>query len=119
MRPLFVSFCLQVGHLCCAFIAAMMHALQNMWPHLVVTSSTNGPIQTGQLKVGSFGGGGGGGGGGGATYCALPLCKYKNQKQNSKTPIAYHRCSKFKQKNILNVHAVAYSGGSSLKLFTY
>lgn len=38
-----------------------MHGLQKMWPHFVVISSTNGPMQTGQLNVGSGGGGGGGG----------------------------------------------------------
>lgn len=37
-----------------------------MWPHFVVISSTNGPMQIGQLNVGSGGGGGGGNGGGGA-----------------------------------------------------
>lgn len=39
---------------------ALIHALQKIWPHLVDISSTNGPMQTGQLNVGSFGGGGGG-----------------------------------------------------------
>lgn len=57
---------LHVGHFVWAAMAALMHCLQKMWPHFVLVSSTNGPMQTGQLNTGSFGGGGGGGGGGGA-----------------------------------------------------
>ena len=57
-----MTFRLHVGHLFWAAMADLMHALQKMWPHLVDISSTNGPMQTGQLKVGSFGGGGSGSG---------------------------------------------------------
>lgn len=47
---------------------ALMHALQKMWPHFVLISSTSGPMQMGQLNVGSFGGTGGIG-----TAALLPL----------------------------------------------
>lgn len=46
-----------------------MHPLQKMWPHFVVISSSNVPIQTGQLKVASFTGAGGAGGA--AAHCPL------------------------------------------------
>lgn len=50
-------FPLQVGHLPRTAIDALIHFLQNMWPHFVDISSTYGPMQTGQVKVGSTGGG--------------------------------------------------------------
>lgn len=59
ISSLTVIFFLHVGHLAWALIAALMQALQKIWPHLVDISSTKGPIHIGQLKTGSFGGSGG------------------------------------------------------------
>lgn len=50
-------FPLQVGHWPRTAIDALIHFLQNMWPHFVDISSTYGPKQTGQVKVGCTGGG--------------------------------------------------------------
>lgn len=57
MRSFVTTGFLQVGHLPWAAMAALMHALQKIWPHFVVVPSTSGPRQIGQLKVGPFGAG--------------------------------------------------------------
>jgi hypothetical protein len=35
--------------------ADLMQFLQNIWPHLVVVSSTEGPMHIGHIMLGSFG----------------------------------------------------------------
>lgn len=46
----------QVGHFFWAWIDALMHSLQKMWPQMVDDGSTSAFMHTGQLNVGSFGG---------------------------------------------------------------
>lgn len=67
ISSLAVTFFLQVGHLPCAVIAALMHFLQKIWPHFVDISSVKGAIHIGQLKTGSIGGSG--------DFLAFPICK--------------------------------------------
>jgi hypothetical protein len=51
-----LRFFRQVGHFFWAWIDALMHSLQNMWPQMVDDGSTSVLMHTGQLNVGSFGG---------------------------------------------------------------
>jgi hypothetical protein len=54
-RPLIVAFTPHTGHIRRAVNADLMQFLQNIWPHLVVVSSTEGPMHIGHIMLGSFG----------------------------------------------------------------